>query len=44
MNTPTYGLHMIEVAKEMGVDPKRDLSIKKMICAGNPHRNRPDFV
>jgi phenylacetate-CoA ligase len=36
MNTPTYGLHMIEVAKEMGVDPKRDLSIKKMICAGEP--------
>lgn len=36
MNTPTYGLHMIEVAREMGVDPKRDLHIKKMICAGEP--------
>jgi phenylacetate-CoA ligase len=36
MNTPTYGLHMIEVAKEMGIDPKRDLHIKKMICAGEP--------
>lgn len=36
MNTPTYGLHMIEVAKEMGIDPKRDLGIKKMICAGEP--------
>lgn len=36
MNTPTYGLHMIEVAKEMGIDPKRDLRIKKMICAGEP--------
>jgi phenylacetate-CoA ligase len=36
MNTPTYGLHMIEVAKEMGIDPKQDLHIKKMICAGEP--------
>jgi phenylacetate-CoA ligase len=36
MNTPTYGLHMIEVAKEMGIDPKRDLRIKKMICSGEP--------
>ncbi len=36
MNTPTYGLHMIEVAKEMGIDPKKDLHIKKMICAGEP--------
>jgi phenylacetate-CoA ligase len=24
------------VAKEMGIDPKRDLYIKKMICAGEP--------
>jgi phenylacetate-CoA ligase len=36
MNTPTYGLHMIEVAKEMGIDPRRDLQVKKMICAGEP--------
>ncbi len=36
MNTPTYGLHMAEVAREMGIDPKRDLNIKKMICAGEP--------
>lgn len=36
MNTPTYGLHMVEVAKEMGIDPKRDLTVKKMICAGEP--------
>lgn len=36
MNTPTYGLHMAEVAKEMGIDPKKDLSIRKMICAGEP--------
>lgn len=36
MNTPTYGLHMAEVAKEMGINPKRDLNIKRMICAGEP--------
>jgi phenylacetate-CoA ligase len=36
MNTPTYGLHMAEVAKEMGIDPKRDLNIKRMISAGEP--------
>jgi len=36
MNTPTYGLHMFEVSREMGIDPKRDLSLKKMVCAGEP--------
>ena len=36
MNTPTYGLHMAEVAREMGIDPKRDIGIKRMICAGEP--------
>ena len=36
MNTPTYGLHMVEVAKEMGIDPRRDLQVRKMICAGEP--------
>jgi len=36
MNTPTYGLHLAEVAKEMGIDPRRDLEIRKMICAGEP--------
>ncbi|MBN1106892.1 MAG: AMP-binding protein [Deltaproteobacteria bacterium] len=36
MNTPTYGLHMVEVAKEMGLDPRRDFHVKKMICAGEP--------
>jgi phenylacetate-CoA ligase len=36
MNTPTYGLHMAEVAKEMGIDPRSDLSIKRMISAGEP--------
>jgi phenylacetate-CoA ligase len=35
-NTPTYGLHMAEVAKEMGINPSRDLGIRKMVCAGEP--------
>jgi phenylacetate-CoA ligase len=35
MNTPTYGLHLAEVAKEMGIDPRRDLEIKKMIRRAN---------
>jgi phenylacetate-CoA ligase len=36
MNTPTYGLHMLEVSREMGMDPKKDLTLKKMVCAGEP--------
>lgn len=36
MNTPTYGLHLAEVAKEMGINPPRDLNVRKMICAGEP--------
>jgi phenylacetate-CoA ligase len=36
MNTPTYGLHLAEMAKEIGIDPRRDLEVKKMICAGEP--------
>ncbi len=36
MNTPTYGLHMLEVAKEMGIDPAKDIPVKRMICAGEP--------
>ena len=35
LNTPTYGLHMAEAAKKMGIDPK-DIGIKRMQCAGEP--------
>ena len=35
LNTPTYGLHMAETARKMGIDPK-DIGIKKMVCAGEP--------
>ncbi len=36
MNTPTYGLRLAEVAREMGIDPVRDLPVRKMLCAGEP--------
>jgi phenylacetate-CoA ligase len=35
LNTPTYGLHMAETAKKMGLDPGK-IGIKKMQCAGEP--------
>lgn len=35
MNTPTYGLHIAEEAKNMGIDPG-SLGIERMLCAGEP--------
>jgi len=35
MNTPTYGLHIAEEAKTMGIDPA-SLGIERMLCAGEP--------
>ena len=35
MNTPTYGLHMAEVATKLGLDP-REIGIRRMLCAGEP--------
>ena len=35
MNTPTYGLHMAETARKMGIDPGK-IGIKRMQCAGEP--------
>ena len=35
LNTPTYGVHMAEVAKKMGHNP-REMGIKRMLCAGEP--------
>ncbi len=35
MNTPTYGLHIAEEAKNMGIDPTT-LGIERMLCAGEP--------
>jgi phenylacetate-CoA ligase len=35
LNTPTYGLHIAEEAKKMGVDPA-SFNIERMLCAGEP--------
>ena len=35
MNTPTYGLHIAEEAKNMDINPK-SLGIERMLCAGEP--------
>ncbi|HSB03634.1 MAG TPA: AMP-binding protein [Thermodesulfobacteriota bacterium] len=35
MNTPTYGLHIAEEARNMGIDPAT-LGIERMLCAGEP--------
>lgn len=35
LNTPTYGIHLAEVARGMGLDP-RTLGVQRMVCAGEP--------
>jgi phenylacetate-CoA ligase len=35
MNTPTYGLHIAEEARKMGIEPA-SLGIERMLCAGEP--------
>ena len=35
LNTPTYGLHMAEAARNMGKDPA-EIGIQRMVCAGEP--------
>jgi phenylacetate-CoA ligase len=35
LNTPTYGIHMGETAKQMGINP-RQTGIQRMLCAGEP--------
>ncbi len=34
ISTPSYALHMAEIAKEMGVDPKKDLKLKWGLFGG----------
>jgi len=34
--TPTYVLGMAETARKMGIEPAKDLYIKKITCAGEP--------
>jgi phenylacetate-CoA ligase len=40
--TPTYVLGMADAAKnKLGIDPKKDLSIRKITCAGEPGASIP---
>jgi phenylacetate-CoA ligase len=41
MATPTYVLSMAEKARAMGIDPAQDLSIGKILCAGEPGASIP---
>ena len=41
MATPTYVLAMADTAKKMGIDPVRDLFIRKITCAGEPGASIP---
>jgi len=41
MATPTYVLGMGETALKMGIDPKKDLFIEKITCAGEPGASIP---
>ncbi len=34
IGTPSYGLHMAEVAREMGIDPKKDLKVRLGLFGG----------
>jgi phenylacetate-CoA ligase len=34
VSTPTYALHMAEVAQEMGIDPKKDLKVRVGLFGG----------
>jgi phenylacetate-CoA ligase len=41
MATPTYVLGMADKARQMGIDPAKDLSISKILCAGEPGASIP---
>jgi phenylacetate-CoA ligase len=41
MATPTYVLGMADTARKMGIDPAKDLSIRRITCAGEPGASIP---
>ena len=41
MATPTYVLGMAETARGMGLDPARDLQVRRITCAGEPGASIP---
>ena len=41
MATPTYVLGMADTARSMGIDPAKDLQVKRILCAGEPGASIP---
>jgi phenylacetate-CoA ligase len=41
MATPTYVLGMADTARGMGIDPAKDLQVKRILCAGEPGASIP---
>ncbi len=41
MATPTYVLGLAEAAQKLGIDPKKDLYVKRITCAGEPGASIP---
>ncbi len=41
MATPTYVLGMADAARKMGLDPAKDLFVKRITCAGEPGASIP---
>ncbi len=41
MCTPTYALRMAEVALEIGIDPRKDIPVKMIFCAGEAGASIP---
>lgn len=41
MATPTYVLGMAETAHSLGIDPARDLAVRRITCAGEPGASIP---
>ncbi len=36
VSTPSYALHLVEVAQKMGIDPKKDLNLRVGLFGGEP--------
>jgi phenylacetate-CoA ligase len=41
MCTPTYALRMAEAAAKIGIDPRKDIPVKMIFCAGEPGASIP---
>jgi phenylacetate-CoA ligase len=41
MCTPTYALRLAETARAIGIDPRREIPVNKIFCAGEPGASIP---